>query len=224
MVNIQPDGDDTIFTAGLIALSGAWRFPVSVAMDAREKDNSLSPRFARISCADGKGWVAVLLSEHDVRGAALAIDGGASGLVSLTSPVSELYAAIQAIDTGQGPFINGGIAHRLAHKVRGRDDVETERGPSHPNLTGRERDDAETERAGSYPALTGREREVLGLLALGYTNREIAAEFVVSVNTVRTHVHSLAVKLGGSSRARILANARSAGIPEAWALDDTHPA
>jgi LuxR family maltose regulon positive regulatory protein len=48
--------------------------------------------------------------------------------------------------------------------------------------------------------LTEREQEVLGYLARGYTNREIANRLYVSVNTVKTHLKNLYGKLGVSSR------------------------
>ena len=49
-------------------------------------------------------------------------------------------------------------------------------------------------------ALTARERQVLGMLANGYSNRRIAAECVLSLNTVRAHVQNVLVKLGVHSR------------------------
>jgi DNA-binding CsgD family transcriptional regulator len=48
--------------------------------------------------------------------------------------------------------------------------------------------------------LTPREREVLQLLARGYTNREIAAELVISVKTASVHVSHILRKLEVSSR------------------------
>lgn len=48
--------------------------------------------------------------------------------------------------------------------------------------------------------LTEREREVLSLLAIGRSNKEIALALKVSVNTVNTHVASILSKLGAEDR------------------------
>jgi DNA-binding NarL/FixJ family response regulator len=48
--------------------------------------------------------------------------------------------------------------------------------------------------------LTGRELEVLALVAMGKTNREIAAALVISEHTVARHVQNILAKLGVSSR------------------------
>lgn len=53
--------------------------------------------------------------------------------------------------------------------------------------------------------LSAREREVAGLVARGYSNREIAEELVLSIRTVTTHVSHIFAKLGVSSRAAIAA-------------------
>jgi DNA-binding NarL/FixJ family response regulator len=48
--------------------------------------------------------------------------------------------------------------------------------------------------------LTPRERQVLGLMAQGKTNKEIAAVLVTSQGTVKTHVAHIFRKLGVSDR------------------------
>ena len=55
--------------------------------------------------------------------------------------------------------------------------------------------------------LTAREREVLQLLLEGVSNREIARQLVLSVNTVKKHVLNLYGKLGVHSRAQAIAKA-----------------
>jgi LuxR family maltose regulon positive regulatory protein len=56
--------------------------------------------------------------------------------------------------------------------------------------------------------LSDRELKVLRLLSGGGSEREIAQELFVSFNTVHTHVKSIYRKLGVSSRADALAQAR----------------
>jgi two-component system response regulator NreC len=53
---------------------------------------------------------------------------------------------------------------------------------------------------GERPALSPREAEVLRLMALGHTNREIAAQLSLSVRTVETHRSHVQQKLGLHSR------------------------
>lgn len=60
--------------------------------------------------------------------------------------------------------------------------------------------------------LTARELEVLGLIARGRSNREIAAELFVSVNTVKVHCSNIYGKLGVRSRTQALAKAETLGI------------
>jgi two-component system nitrate/nitrite response regulator NarP len=54
-------------------------------------------------------------------------------------------------------------------------------------------------------ALTARERAMLSALARGRTNAELAAEFGVSVNTVKFHLRNLYDKLGLRNRAQAIA-------------------
>ena len=60
--------------------------------------------------------------------------------------------------------------------------------------------------------LTPREVEVLRLITRGASNREIAAELVVSLNTVKSHVTRVPAKLGANSRTHAAARARELGI------------
>lgn len=60
--------------------------------------------------------------------------------------------------------------------------------------------------------LTPREIEVLGLLAAGQANKEIARALGVSPNTVKTHLARLYAKLDAPSRTAVLARARELGL------------
>ncbi len=60
--------------------------------------------------------------------------------------------------------------------------------------------------------LSEREREVLGLLAAGRTNREIADELYVSLGTVKAHTHQVFAKLGVRGRTEAAARARDLGL------------
>src|SRR6266508_3255073 len=67
-------------------------------------------------------------------------------------------------------------------------------------------------------SLSQREREILSLLISGYSNRRIAEECVLSLNTVRAHVQNVLVKLGVHSKLEAVTLAmRQAGVlpPEA---------
>lgn len=75
-------------------------------------------------------------------------------------------------------------------------------------------DDLSRQRRPTRPSgdLTARERAVLLLLRSDLTQAEIAAELRLSPNTVKTHVRSLYAKLGVSSRAAAVTQARQLGL------------
>ncbi|PAW68281.1 MAG: DNA-binding response regulator [Opitutia bacterium Tous-C1TDCM] len=62
------------------------------------------------------------------------------------------------------------------------------------------------------PAITPREREILVLIAAGRANKEIAAAFAVSEDTVKRHVSNILEKLDVNDRAQATAEAIRRGI------------
>lgn len=57
-----------------------------------------------------------------------------------------------------------------------------------------------TKQNGKASKLTNREKEVINLIAVGYKNSEIAAELVITVQTVKNHIRNIFNKLGVESR------------------------
>ena len=63
--------------------------------------------------------------------------------------------------------------------------------------------------------LTEREREVLRCMMLGFDRARIAAELIVSINTVRTHTQNILSKLEVHSSVEAVSVALRAGFPVA---------
>jgi DNA-binding NarL/FixJ family response regulator len=63
-----------------------------------------------------------------------------------------------------------------------------------------------------FPELTGREREILGMIAHGKSNPEIAEELTLSPKTVSNHVSNIFAKLQVVDRAQAVLRAQQAGI------------
>lgn len=106
-----------------------------------------------------------------------AMRAGARGYVLKESAGDELVRAIEVVLAG-GTYLTPALGARLA---------------------------AEPDGPAKLPdTLTPRESEVLGLLALGFTNAEIAARLHLSQRTIETHRAHLQSKTGCSSRAALV--------------------
>jgi DNA-binding CsgD family transcriptional regulator/tetratricopeptide (TPR) repeat protein len=93
-------------------------------------------------------------------------------------------------------------AQRLRRQLRRRGHLRVPRGPIRAT-------------AANPAGLTGRQVEVLGLLAEGLTDAEIAARLSLSPKTVSHHVSALLAKLGVTSRRQAVAAARRLGVAPA---------
>ena len=68
------------------------------------------------------------------------------------------------------------------------------------------------EQPAGFDDLSQREREVLAMIGAGRSNAEIAAELVISMATVKTHVRHVFAKLDLRDRAQAVVVARDAGL------------
>ena len=71
---------------------------------------------------------------------------------------------------------------------------------------------ADLDRRAAAATISPREQELLGVLAEGLTNREIAARLVLEESTIRTHLRNIYRKLGVNSRVRAIQRARELGL------------
>jgi two-component system response regulator NreC len=114
-----------------------------------------------------------------------AFASGASGYVLKEVAHSQLVSAVRCVAAG-GEHLDEDLAARLAA-----DGI----GDAHEH---------------SRP-LSEREQEVLLLLALGHTNKEIAGRLAISVRTAETHRANVMQKLGLNTRAELVRHAIATG-------------
>jgi DNA-binding NarL/FixJ family response regulator len=121
-----------------------------------------------------------------------ALSAGASGFLLKDSTAEDLVSAVRVVARGDAllaPQVTGRLIREFARQRRARPR------PA-PGLT----------------TLTARETEVLGLIAGGLSNAEIAARLVVSEHTVKTHVARIFTKLGLRDRAQAVVLAYESGL------------
>jgi DNA-binding NarL/FixJ family response regulator len=125
-----------------------------------------------------------------------ALRAGASGFLLKDVPPADLLTAIRAVAGGHA-VVAPAVTRRLLDTFA----------PHLPDpATGR------TANGELLHRLTGREREVLGLVARGRTNAEIAAGLTLSEATVKAHVGRLLAKLELRDRVQIVIFAYENGV------------
>ena len=118
---------------------------------------------------------------------------GASGFLLKDTLAPDLVSAIRVVVAGDA-VVAPGATRRLIERFLD---------------TPHESDRSKAQRLSE---LTDREREVLGLLARGLSNAEIAAELFVSEGTVKTHVSRVLSKLSLRDRVQAVVLAYETGL------------
>ena len=190
-------------TNGLEALTLCSRLdPDLVLMDVRMPQmdgltatRKIKQKFPKISV--------LMLTMHENPDYLLeALKAGAAGYVLKDALQDEVTTAVQQVLSGEFA-LDRELAARLLRRLA-TEDVRWRNTPRRPQA--REEPYAE--------ALTPRELEVLELMKLGYTNRDIARELVISPGTVKNHVEHIIAKLGASDRTHAVVRALELGILE----------
>lgn len=146
---------------------------------------------ARRLANDGQPVRVLILTFYEDRAyARQAFQAGVRGYVLKRSAAENLIPAIRSVLAG-GLYVDPGIADRIFDAAPAR-----HVGSAHPD---------------SALDLSAREAEVLKLLALGHSNKEIATELDVSVKSVETYKSRGAEKLGLKTRAEIVRYAAAQG-------------
>jgi DNA-binding NarL/FixJ family response regulator len=127
-----------------------------------------------------------------------AIGAGASGFLLKDAPPEEMLAAVRTVHAGDSVIAASSTRRLLQHVA--------------PMLRGSAPASTSGTDAGALAELTPREREVLVQMALGASNTEIAAQFVVSEATVKTHVGRVLAKTGSRDRVQAVVLAYRTGL------------
>jgi two-component system, NarL family, response regulator LiaR len=122
--------------------------------------------------------VVVLTSATDDEHLVRAMHAGATSYVLKTAPAEDVIAAVRDAAAGTAS-LSPDLLTRLTQALRR---------PPPPD---------------PLEPLSPREREVLGLIARGHSNRQIARDLAIGEQTVKTHVRSILAKLGLQDRVQV---------------------
>lgn len=191
---LQPESDISVVAEAGSAeeaarQADAWT-PDVVLMDVRMEGMNGVEACRIIKSAHPDTSVLMLTSFAEEEAVTSAIMAGASGFLLKNVGRADLLKAIRAVGRGQSlldPAVTRSVMDRFAGLL-------------------------ESEHSRALEAISPREQEVIGLIAEGKTNREIADELVISENTARNHVSRILDKLGLSRRSEAAVFAARHGL------------
>jgi DNA-binding NarL/FixJ family response regulator len=177
--------------AEAVALSAEHR-PHVVLMDVRMPVMDGIEATREIAAADEDGPRILILTTFDLDDFVYdALQAGASGFLLKDVPAETLFEAVRVIASGEALLAPTITRRLIAEFARMR-----------PRQV----------RPEALADLTPRETEILGLVAEGLSNREIAERLVLSDETVKTHVSHVLRKLGLRDRAQAVVVAYETGL------------
>jgi DNA-binding NarL/FixJ family response regulator len=199
--------DSTVYReylAGVIAGQGAvnpsvaWDLPSLISaientmprvilFNTATRDNAMLLRQALMLSPSAR--VIVLgMSEDDESEIVACAEAGVAGYHLRTESLGDLLVLIRKVAAGESlcsPRVSAILLRRLSA-------LASQRQPADKELV-----------------LTAREAQILKMLELGLSNRDIADQLCIAVHTVKNHVHNLLTKLGVSTRAQAAALSRT---------------
>jgi DNA-binding NarL/FixJ family response regulator len=170
--------------------------PDVVLMDIRmpELDGLEATRRILAAARSGEDVRIIILTTFDLdQYVYAALAAGASGFLLKDVSPEHLVAAVQLVRTGDA-LLAPSITRRLVERFAPRPGAAS-------GATGQD-----------LSALTPRELEVLGLVARGMSNAELAAALTLSEATVKTHVARILTKLGLRDRVQAVVLAYETGL------------
>lgn len=174
-----------------VQMTGRLR-PEVVLMDIRMPDLDGISATAELTRSAPQSKVLILTTFEDEDYIFRSLRAGASGFLLKRTRPEELIAAVHTVAAGDAllsPSVTRRVIDRMAQQPT-------------PELADQT----------VLASLTRREREVLGLLARGLSNREIALALVVEQSTIRTHVKRILMKLDLRDRVQAVIFAYETGL------------
>jgi DNA-binding NarL/FixJ family response regulator len=187
LVGTAADGEEALALA-------AQHDPDIVLMDLRMPRLDGTEAIRRLAEKGDRPRAIALTTYADDASVLGALRAGAKGYLTKDAGAEEIRAAMEAVARGDAA-LDPAVQHHVVAAL------------STPSEA------APAQAAAALPDdLTPREAEVLGLIAEGLTNAEIAERLVVSAATVKSHVNHIFAKIGARDRAQAVVYAYANGI------------